>query len=424
MIPLFTLMLTVMPYYNLQNIVFFNLLTLETINLSNNTIQRIHKFAFIYLPKLKVINLAKNNLNEIHGNYLQNITFLDIKNNPLLLLRREAFQNTRLDYISSNDYHVCCLIPPLISCDAIKPWYVSCLNLLPNTSTRVLLTTVSFLILLLNILSISLQLKEKKFLSFRLLIIFINISDLVCSFYLIILLIADFLYQDNFITNEVLWRSSTSCCITFILSLFFSLLSTVSLVFMSLCRCLVVALPLNIKLKDKYVIGKILSFTFITLILFSTFIGLFYKAMNSSIPSTLCLPLIDPSNSNIFIKIITISIGICQILASLLICLSYLFLVAMLRQSKYGIQKSKNTSRSGVILQLLIVTASNLLCWIPSNTIYLLSLFLSRYPTDILIWTTIAVTPINSIINPIVLIVTTLGTKKSYVFVHFANNSV
>ena len=64
MIPLFTLMLTVMPYYNLQNIVFFNLLTLETINLSNNTIQRIHKFAFIYLPKLKVINLAKNNLNE------------------------------------------------------------------------------------------------------------------------------------------------------------------------------------------------------------------------------------------------------------------------------------------------------------------------------------------------------------------------
>ena len=156
-------------------------------------------------------------------------------------------------------------------------------------------------------------------------------------------------------------------------------------------------------------IGKILSFTFITLILFSTFIGLFYQAMNSSIPSTLCLPFIDPSNSNIFIKIITISIGICQILASLLICLSYLFLVTMLRQSKYGIQKSKNTSRSGVILQLLIVTVSNLLC--PSNTIYLLSLFLSSYPTDILIWTTIAVTPINSIINPIVFIVTTLGTK-------------
>ena len=173
---------------------FFNLLTLETINLSNNTIQRIHKFAFIYLPKLKVINLAKNNLNEIHGNYLQNITFLDIKDNPLLLLKREAFQNTRLDYISSNDYHVCCLIPLLILCDAIKPWYVSCLNLLPNTSTRVLLTIVSFLILLLNILSISSQLKEKKFLSFRLLIIFINVSDLVCSFYLIILLVADFLY--------------------------------------------------------------------------------------------------------------------------------------------------------------------------------------------------------------------------------------
>ena len=154
-----------------------------------------------------------------------------------------------------------------------------------------------------------------------------------------------------------------------------------------------------------------LVFTFITFILLSTFIGVFYKTMNTSIPSVLCLPFIDPSNSNIFIKIITIFIGICQILASLLICLSYLFLVTVLRQTKYGLQKSKNTSKSGVILQLLIVTASNLLCWIPSNTIYLLSLFLSRYPIDILIWTTIAVTPVNSIVNPTVFIVTTLGTK-------------
>ena len=200
---------------------FINLLRLKIINLSANRIQRIHKFAFVYLPKLKVLNIAKNYLNEMHSNFLQNISFLDIRNNPLLLLKREVFQNSRINHISSNAYHVCCLTPPTISCDAVKPWYISCLNLLPNTSTRVLLTVVSFSTFLLNILSICLQVKGKGFLSFKFLIIFVNISDLVCSVYLIILLFTDFLYHDNFITNEVSWRSSTSCSMIFILSVLF-----------------------------------------------------------------------------------------------------------------------------------------------------------------------------------------------------------
>ena len=346
---------------------FINLLRLEIINLSNNSIQRIHEFAFVYLPKLKMLNLAKNNLNEIHSNVLQNISFLYIRNNPLLLLKRKVFHNSRIIHISSNAYHVCCLTPPSISCNAVKPWYISCLNLLPNTSTRVLLTVVSFSIFLLNILSISLQVKGKGFLSFKFLIIFVNISDLVCSVYLIILLFADFLYHDNFITNEVLWRSSTSCSMIFIFSLSFSLLSPIYLVFMSLCRCFAVALPLNLKMKDNYFIGRVLVSIFLSLILFSTSVGLVYKSKNNSYPSVLCLPFIDPLKSNIFLKIMTISTGFCQVTASIFICLIYIVLITKIKQSDYRVQKSKATSRSYLTLQLLIVTASNLLCWIPSN---------------------------------------------------------
>ena len=58
--------------------------------------------------------------------------------------------------------------------------------------------------------------------------------------------------------------------------------------------------------------------------------------------------------------------------------------------------------------QVVIVTFSNLMCWIPSKIIYISTLFMSKYPTDLFIWTTIAVTPLNSMIDPLVFVVSTM----------------
>ena len=230
---------------------FYNLSALEVINLSTNTINKICKFAFIYVPNLKSINLGKNFLNEINTNVLENIIILDIRDNPLLLLKKNSFQHTSVKQILTDNYHICCLTPPSVSCNAFKPWYESCSKLLPNSSTRVLFIVISFLICFLNMFSIYIQINTGQFHSFKLLIISVNCSDLLCSFYLIILLIADFIYQDNFVTNKVTWRSSVPCTSIFILSLMFSFLSTIFLTVISVCRCIVVVQPLNLLVKKQ-----------------------------------------------------------------------------------------------------------------------------------------------------------------------------
>ena len=208
-----------------------------------------------------------------------------------------------------------------------------------------------------------------------------------------------------------MWRSSFPCFMIFVISLTFSFLSVTYLSFMSLCRIILVISPLNISFKNKYFIIKILGFLFTGTMSCSALLAILYKTTYSTLPTNLCLPFIDPTNSIIFIKILTMFIAIFQILASIFICITYAFLFKNLNLSKLNISKSYNRSHKGLMVQLLVVTVSNLICWIPSNIIYLSSLFMSRYSTDSIIWTTIAVAPINSIMNPVVFNYTALKTS-------------
>ena len=63
-------------------------------------------------------------------------------------------------------------------------------------------------------------------------------------------------------------------------------------------------------------------------------------------------------------------------------------------------------------MQVCLVTSSNVLCWIPSGIIYLVTMSLEKYPINLIIWSAIAITPINSVINPIVFIVANVRSNK------------
>ncbi len=122
------------------------------------------------------------------------------------------------------------------------------------------------------------------------------------------------------------------------------------------------------------------------------------------IPSNLCMPLVDPTNTNILIKILMVLITLCQTIAAVMILISYSLAIWKRQHKGEIISKSARKSGQGMIVQLLILTSSNISCWIPSGVIYLTSMLLETYPTGMVIWTTIVVLPINSIINPAVFI--------------------
>ncbi len=82
-------------------------------------------------------------------------------------------------------------------------------------------------------------------------------------------------------------------------------------------------------------------------------------------------------------------------------------------QQKIGQALSKKQSNASLVVQIIVVSSSNILCWIPSNVIYLISMFMQEYPIDMIIWFMIAVMPINSVINPLVYIFTTIRKIKN-----------
>ena len=107
------------------------------------------------------------------------------------------------------------------------------------------------------------------------------------------------------------------------------------------------------------------------------------------------------------IKVITSFVAITETATSVVIMVMHILLVQKLKESKKNIRKSKSDgdSNTALILQLVVITTSNIICWFPTNGIYIAAMFLSTNPIDVIIWSTVVVLPINSILNPSVFII-------------------
>ena len=149
---------------------------------------------------------------------------------------------------------------------------------------------------------------------------------------------------------------------------------------------------------------KIILFMFISSFVISSFVTFLFGSMNGGLPVSLCLPFIDPLGSSNILKVITWFVIISQTLSSLSMIFMHLKLVFYLQSSQETIKeaRSKKLSFLPLILQLVLITFSNILCWFPTNCVYISTMFLSRYPTDLIYWITIVGLPLNSVVNPLI----------------------
>ena len=88
----------------------------------------------------------------------------------------------------------------------------------------------------------------------------------------------------------------------------------------------------------------------------------------------------------------------------------YVLVYKTVTQSKVTVNKSKTYFQT--IVQLFLITLSNILCWFPTNVIYVAAMLMPTYPANIVLWTIITVLPINSIVNPLVFIVGTFRRRR------------
>ena len=155
----------------------------------------------------------------------------------------------------------------------------------------------------------------------------------------------------------------------------FSLMIPLSLTCLSVARLVFVKYPFQTTFKRKQTITIHLGIAQFIISLFSIAMSLSMKN-TGLIPSNLCSPFIDPIDSVLSTKITTWSVAMSQAVALSLRSVIYCYLLKYLKEYyQKNMASLKSIVSRSMILQLLIITASNLLCWFPSNIIYLSTLF-------------------------------------------------
>ena len=161
--------------------------------------------------------------------------------------------------------------------------------------------------------------------------------------------------------------------------------------------------PVETKLnKFKHLMKCIKSFCTLSTLLAIVVMTITWKHL-SYLPINLCTPFVDSSHSVILIKIIIWCIVVLQVVFLMSINAMHILLISTIKRNQMKIKTRRSRTKSNVslMMQLFILSSSNILCWNPSCVIYIVIMFVDRYPIEIVTWTTILIVPINAIINSV-----------------------
>ncbi len=399
--------------------------TLITLILAKDKIQYLSHESFCNLPFLKLLNISGNALTQLFPGIFVNISrniVIVFENNTTPLDDFDFFDSVGKQVFKTDDFHICCVIEVETVCLSPMPWFVLCSGLLPNMSVRIGFYLMSATILVLNLCSILCQHLSKKMnqlakrtSNFHQIVITISAFDILSSVPLLLIWSVDLYFASNYIMKESNWRSSLLCFITFGLFIFVSFLSPFMLCLFSFMRYKVVRHPIRTQFKDDHFTKKIILLSVLCItVLSATSICLPSLVNNeflqAGIPTGLCSPFLDPAGNAIFVKIFTWINSVLNFGSLVFITFSNVLLFRAIQNSQFHVRNfsSKTKDLTSLVFQQCVIVMSNTVCWIPSGVIFLTALYLKQYPVEMPVWTTICVSTINSLINPIVFIVTTL----------------
>ena len=386
---------------------------LEYVVLSHNKIAEIESDSFDHVQRIKLLNLSNNYLITLPKKLFMSqdeIDTLSFLNNSLQFIDVKVFEGIHITFIETDDYHICCVAPENAQCSAHRPWYISCSDLLPKFSLEVTFVAASTTIISLTLFSSLLHVKSKQYNTayFRLLLS-ANVNDACLGLYLCAIWTQNYHLKGIFSVCEFVWRSSDICFTAFGIFLCFALLSPCHLLNLSFARMQVVRFPVETKFKQNAFITRNILCLFVSGCLVTVAITSVTELVYTLLPFCMCHPFVDPSKKVKVLKVTTWITAIHQIMTSLAIIITHSILIKKEKKSKKTRRSSKTeNSRYHLTLQLVTITTSNLLCWIPSSLVYIICMFQSTYPPSMIFWTTVVVVPINSIIHPLVFTITSL----------------
>ena len=403
--------------YRLKSNCFVQAVYLKIITLNNNQICTIDNGAFNGLNELFVLDLSSNLLTMFstfpYANLL-NLRLLKINDNKIKFVSYKSFHKMNIHFIESNVHFLTC-IPNLKAKLLSKiPWFLSCSTFLLNNRIQIysfcIFTAISIFNIILIIQNLYFQRAESVSTVNAL---SINVIDTLHGFYILYLFSVDLYYGETFGLYQIQWRSSHLCFVGFSIALNLTLLSPILSCFLAMQRLMIVCFPLDTKFKAKeFIIRCIFTFTIITIFVVSS-ITIAMQSNYKQIPFGFCSPFVDPTKSIFILKIISWFVILYQLFAVLFILVACLLIFILIQRSKEAVAKQLSSKQPNLslLIHLITISISCFICWVPSSIVYIITWIPEKYPIDIIIWTAIAITPINSIVNPLVSLIGTFSKK-------------
>ncbi len=398
----------------IQNKCFSTLYQLQSLQINDNNISFIEDQAFCCLNGLYFLNLSNNPIHTLPDDMLfalNNIRMFNVNKVSFERIHCKAVTSTNLIVTITSDFQLCCTTPNETICLVEAAWHKYCSPILQTVKIRALFILVSVAVICPTIISFLAHLAEKSFRPFySVTIMSINFDDFFCVAYLQIIWISDVVLNKNqFLLKEDTWEASHTCLVAFTLVLWFLLLSPVLLVFFSFSRLMVVLHPMDTRFKRTKFARSSVVVAYSCSYCVAMFISISFKLLSGDPPNSLCLPLQDPTNSFVAVKIFICFVTIYNIVSVVTILSLHLLLIKTVQLSKNNIRKSNtdNKSDTGLMVQLILISTSACLTWCPSGGVYILGMFLSFYPMELWVFAAFLSFPLNSVVNPVVFLGTT-----------------
>ena len=386
-------------------------LNLNYLNINDNKISHLAAQSFVNATSLQVVCLSNNPLENLPYNIFGDSTKIKLfhaRNVTLKEMNLNAFANAFSLILNVTDYHICCIAPSRVNCTSAVPWFVSCGNILPATTMRTTFFVVSALILFLSGVCILIHtIDSHSSASFISAVVAVNLSHILMITFLSIVWISDILLEETIVLTEEIWRAGTACFTACQFVLWYSILSQLTINFLSLSRMMVVIFPIDTKFKGTMFTIKCLVILFLATFMVSVSIVLGTKFTAMMMPTLLCIPFFDPAGHTTVVTVVTWCVVIMQIMSTIGVTIMHILLVYNFLKSQNNITKSKaDNSPVFLIAQLVVLTTFNILCWVSSDAVFLTAMFLPKYPSPLVPWTSVAILPVNSVSYPAIFVVT------------------
>ncbi len=381
---------------------------IKALNFSRNAILAIKPCCFVSATALVSLDLSFNPLHQFIASVFSgpsNLTVLFLENITFSLLEDSTQNDLEFTHFYTTDYQIC-FLGKRNKCSAKIPWYASQSRILPHKGMLIVSVIFSSVCLLMNLCSIVAHSKSEKLAkSFIPTVIGLNANDCLFVVLLTSVWISYLHFKESYPLNQRAWMSGLMCCFICTLYLAFSMLALLLLPFLSFSRLMVVMYPLKTKLKKTAFVTKVVIVCVLISIIVSVGITFLIKVLNKVISNSICSPFVDPMYRSILTTVLVSLLISWQTLTKVLMIYLNALLVKKFKESQKNIEKSTKSGTKSLQLQMILLPLSAALCWIPMNIKYIMTLVLSKYSLDMIVWGLVVVMPLNSWLYPSIFVI-------------------